>query len=351
MDRIDFRSDTVSWPTLAMREAMAQARVGDDVYGEDPTVRELEAAAAALLGKEAGLFVASGTMGNLVAILAHAQRGEEAIVGHDAHTFIHEAGGMAVLGGVVPCPLPTDMTGRMDLAQIEAVVRDGDPHSPVSRLILLENSYGSKNGYPIEPDYFAAVRAIANRHGLVVHLDGARFFNAAAALNLAPALLAQDVDSLSVCLSKGLCAPVGSVLVGSRSFINRARRMRKLVGGGMRQAGVLAAAGLIALHDMTSRLTEDHTNARRLAEGLARIPGLRVNLDTIKTNIVFFDLTDEFPLDSQQLVARLQRENIWLGAINQCQLRAVTHYWISQEHIDQLLQLIKQLEFRARGES
>ena len=340
MDKIDFRSDTVSWPTPVMRKAMAEARVGDDVYGEDSTVNELEAAAAALLGKESGLFVASGTMGNLVAILAHAQRGEEAIVGLDAHTFVHEAGGMAVLGGVTPCPLPTDATGRMDPQQVEASVRYDDPHNPISRLILLENSYGEKNGYPLEPDYFATMRAIADRHGLSVHLDGARFFNAAVALNLPPAELARDVDSLSVCLSKGLCAPVGSVLVGSQPFIKRARRIRKLVGGGMRQAGVLAAAGLIALCDMTQRLHQDHTHARRLAEGLARISGIHVNLDTIKTNIVFFNLTDDYPLNSQQLVQKLRQENIWLNPTGPRQLRAVTHYWLNQDHVDHLLQII-----------
>lgn len=342
MDKIDFRSDTVSWPTPVMREAMAGARVGDDVYGEDGTVNELEAAAAALLGKESGLFVASGTMGNLVAILAHAQRGEEAIVGMDAHTFVHEAGGMAVLGGIVPCSLPTDQTGRMDPQQVEASVRYDDPHNAISRLILLENSYGEKNGYPLEPDYFATMRAIADRHGLSIHLDGARFFNAATALNLPPAQLAQDVDSLSVCLSKGLCAPVGSVLVGSQVFIKRARRLRKLVGGGMRQAGVLAAAGLIALRDMTQRLHEDHLHARCLAEGLARIPGIQVNLDTIKTNIVFFNLTENYPLTSDQLVQTLRQENIWLNATGPRQLRAVTHYWLKQAHIDHLLHLIGQ---------
>lgn len=342
MERIDFRSDTVSWPTPAMRTAMAQARVGDDVYGEDPTINELEASAAALLGKEAGLFVASGTMGNLVGILAHAQRGEEAIVGADAHTFIHEAGGMAVLGGITPCPLPTDEMGRMDLNQMAASIREDDPHSPVSKLILVENSYGSKNGYPLPPDYFAAIRVLAERHGLVVHLDGARFFNAAAALNIAPAKLAQDVDSVSICLSKGLCAPVGSVLVGSEPLIRRARRIRKLVGGGMRQAGVLAAAGLIALSEMRHRLHEDHSHARCLAEGLARIPGIQVNLDTIKTNIVFFELTGDFPLTSYQLKEALQQKNIWVGVIDDCQLRAVTHYWITQAHVDLFLDTVRQ---------
>ncbi|MBP8002347.1 MAG: low-specificity L-threonine aldolase [Chloroflexi bacterium] len=343
MERVDFRSDTVSWPTPAMREAMACAAVGDDVYGEDPTVNTLEMTAAAMLGKEAGLFVASGTMGNLVGILTHAQRGEEAIVGMDAHTYLDEAGGMAVLGGVTPHPLPTDECGRMSLSDIEAAIRPDNVHFPITRLILVENSYGEKNGYPIEPAYFATIRTLANQHGLAIHLDGARFFNAATALNLSPATLAQDVDSLSVCLSKGLCAPVGSVLCGSETFIRRARRIRKLVGGGMRQAGVLAAAGLLALRDMTQRLHEDHAHAHYLAQGLAQIPGIHLNLDTIKTNIVFFNLTPDFPLASQQLVTRLREHNLWVNATGPRQLRVVTHYWITLEHVQLFLATIQKI--------
>jgi threonine aldolase len=232
MDRIDFRSDTVSWPTPAMRQAMANAPVGDDVYGEDPTVNRLEALAAEMVGKEAGLFVASGTMGNLTAILTHGRRGDGAIVGEDSHTFRAEAGGMAVLGGIVPNPLPTDVYGRMDLTAVAKAIYPDDPHFPANRLILVENSYGAKGGYPIAPDYFQEIRHIANQHGLIVHMDGARLFNAAVALNLDPREITQHVDSVTFCLSKGLCAPVGSVLCGSQEFIQQARRARKLVGGG-----------------------------------------------------------------------------------------------------------------------
>ena len=213
MDRVDFRSDTVSWPTPAMREAMASARVGDDVYGEDPTVNELEALAAVKTGKEAALFVASGTMGNLTAILSHATRGDEAIVGADSHTYLWEAGGMAAVGGIVPHPQPTDENGRMDLAQIEASVRPDDPHLPQSRLILVENSYGGKNGYPIPANYFADIQALARRHNMAVHMDGARMFNATVALSADPPKLTQYVDSLSFCLSKGLCAPWAELLL------------------------------------------------------------------------------------------------------------------------------------------
>jgi len=338
MDRIDFRSDTVTWPTAAMREAMAGARVGDDVYGEDPTVNELEAQAADMVGKEAGLFVASGTMGNLVGILSHATRGDEAIVGVDAHTFRSEAGGMASLGGIVPRPLPTDACGRMNLREVEDAIRRDDPHWPHSRLILVENSYGAKHGYPIAPDYFAQIHDIAQRHELAVHMDGARLFNAAVALGVDARDITQHVDSVSFCLSKGLCAPVGSVLCGSAAFIHRARRVRKSLGGGMRQAGVLAAAGLVALNQMVSRLADDHRHACMLAEGLAQIPGIRVEPDMVKTNIVFFSLDDSVPLTAQAVAQRVREvADIWVGATGPRSFRAVTHYWVGADEVRTLL--------------
>jgi threonine aldolase len=341
MDKIDFRSDTVTWPTEAMRRAMAEARLGDDVYGEDPTVNELEARAAARVGKEAGLFVASGTMGNLAAILTHANRGDEAIVGRDAHTISWEAGGMAVLGGIVPQTLPTDALGRMDLAQLEAVIRPDDPHVPRSRLILVENSYGARAGAAIPPEYFAGVAAIARRHGLKVHLDGARLFNAAVALGVAAEAITQHVDSVTFCLSKGLCAPVGSVLCGSREFIHGARRARKLLGGGMRQAGVLAAAGLVALDEMIDRLAEDHANACLLAEGLAAIHGVVIDLATVQTNMIFFELGEEVALSGDDMMNRLQADNIWLDGRGGRRFRAVTHYWIGREEIALLVDRLR----------
>lgn len=334
MDRIDFRSDTVTWPTPAMREAIAQARVGDDVYGEDPTVNELEALAAARTGKEAGLFVASGTMGNLVAILSHATRGDEAILGEDAHTYRWEAGGMASLGGVIPHPLATDPYGRMDLAQVEAAVRPDDPHLPHTRLILVENSYGGKHGYPIETDYFAALQAIACRHSLATHMDGARLFNAAVALNVDASEITQYVDSVTFCLSKGLGAPVGSILCGTADFIHQARRIRKSLGGGMRQAGILAAAGIVALNEMIERLADDHDHARQLAQGLAGIPGITLEPDMIKTNMVFFSLTDDVPLNTREVVEELrEKANIWISPSGRRRFRAVTHYWIGEQEI------------------
>ncbi len=338
MERVDFRSDTVTQPTDEMRAVMAAAKVGDDVYGEDPTVNELEAAAAQLVGMGAGLFVASGTMGNLVSILAHAGRGSEAIVGRDSHTFLHEAGGMAVLGGVMPRPLETDHLGRMALEEIKAAIQPDDPHYPRSRLILLENSYGAKNGAPIPADYFAGVRQIADRHGLAVHMDGARFFNALVALNEPPTAFAQHIDSLSFCLSKGLGAPVGSMVCGSAPFIAEARRMRKLVGGGMRQAGILAAAGLYALRQNIERLADDHRRAKRLAEGLAAIPGIVVDPAAIQTNIVFFQLEPDVPLTSDDVTGRMREQaNIWLGGDGERGFRAVTHYWIDDEAVEQFL--------------
>ncbi len=343
MDKIDFRSDTVSWPTPAMRQAMATAVVGDDVYGEDPTVNELERLAAARVGMEAALFVASGTMGNLTAILSHAGRGDEAIVGEDAHTYKWEAGGMAALGGVVPHPLPTDHTGRMALADIRAAIRADDPHLPRSRLILLENSYGERGGYPIPADYFASVKAIAAEHGLAVHLDGARLFNTAVALNIPASDITQHVDSVSFCLSKGLCAPVGSVLCGSADFIHRARRLRKQLGGGMRQAGILAAAGIVALQEMIERLADDHAHAQQLAQGLSQLPGIRINPAQVKTNIVFFDLADEVEQSAAEIAHALTAQNIWLGAVGPRRFRAVTHYWVGAAEVEQLLSALRRL--------
>lgn len=338
MDRIDFRSDTVSWPTPAMRAAMAAAPVGDDVYGEDPTVNELEALAAARTGKEAGLFVASGTMGNLSAILAHAGRGDEAILGSDCHVFSWEAGGMAALGGVVPHPLPTDAYGRLDPGAVEGAIREDDPHLPRTRLVLVENSYGARNGYPLPPAYFAEIAAVARRYNLATHMDGARLFNAAVALNIDASEITRYVDSVTFCLSKGLCAPVGSVLCGSTDFIYRARRARKALGGGMRQAGVLAAAGLVALNEMVERLAEDHAHARMLAEGLARIPGVNIHVDRVLTNMVFFDLADAVPLSSEQVAGQMREAaSVWVGTNGARGFRAVTHYWIGKDEVQAFL--------------
>lgn len=345
MDKIDFRSDTVSWPTPRMKEAMANAPIGDDVYGEDPTINELERLAAAKVGKEAAVFVTSGTQGNLLGVLSHAQRGDQVILGRDSHIALAEAGGVSVLGGVVMRQLATDKYGKMDLGEVETAVYEDDPHYPIPRVIAVENSYGTKFGYPISPDYHADIRAIAQRHNLSVHMDGARLFNSAVAQNIDVRDITQHVDSVTFCLSKGLSAPVGSVLCGSADVIQRARRLRKLVGGSMRQAGVIAAAGVVALHEMIERLADDHENARALAEGLADIPGIEIDVDMVRTNIVFFDLAADAKLNSTEFVAQLRdKANIWVGGgYGGRRCRAVTHYWISRAHVDLFLQTVRQI--------
>lgn len=340
MDRIDLRSDTVTWPTPEMRQAMAAAAVGDDVFGEDPTVNALQEAAARRLGKEAGLFVASGTMGNLVAVLAHCGRGDEVILGDKAHTFVYEAGGIAALGGVHPHTVPVQPDGTLRLEAIEAAIRPDNVHMPVTRLIALENTQGTVGGIPISKVYTDEVGQLARAHGLALHIDGARIFNAATALNVDVVDLVAAADSVSFCLSKGLCAPVGSVLVGSREFIARAHRVRKLVGGGMRQLGVLAAAGLIALEKMTLRLAEDHANAHRLAEGLAALPQIEIALDHVQTNMVFFGLRPEVPVSAPELAERLKRHNVWIMDMGERRFRAVTHYWIRPQDVDHALAAI-----------
>ena len=338
MDTIDLRSDTVTQPTPAMRRAMAEAPVGDDVFGEDPTVNRLEAEAARRLGKQAGLFVASGTMGNLVAVLTHCGRGDEMILGNTSHTFMYEAGGVAALGGVHPHPLPVLDDGTIPLDAIRAAIRSDNIHYPPTRLIALENAQGSMTGIPVPKAYMDAVGALAHEHGVALHVDGARIFNAATALDCDVADLVAAADSVTFCLSKGLCAPVGSVLVGSREFIARARRMRKIVGGGMRQVGVLAAAGLIALEEMTARLAEDHANARHLAEGLAEIPDFAIEPERVRTNIVYVTLHDGARMGAKAIAAALAERGVLVLAMDDRHIRAVTHYWIRPEHIEQTLQ-------------
>jgi len=342
MDRIDFRSDTVTWPTPAMREAMARAPVGDDVFGEDPTVNELEALAAAKVGKEAGLFVTSGTQGNLVAVLGHGGRGDEAILGYESHVFQWEVGGIASYAGILPHPVPNDATGRMDLATVEQVVRDTtDHHYGHSRLLLVENTFGGRGGTALPVDYFASLRKIADRHGLAVHLDGARLFNASVALGVDASALTADVDTVTFCLSKGLCAPVGSVLCGPADFIEEARRTRKSLGGGMRQVGILAAAGIVALETMIERLAEDHAHARLLADKLAALDEIRLDPETVQTNIVHFELEPGCSVTPSTLCTRLAEEHgIELSSYPLTLLRAVTHYWIGKKEVDRFVEAI-----------
>ncbi|MGD8343305.1 MAG: low-specificity L-threonine aldolase [Desulfobacterales bacterium] len=342
MPIIELRSDTMTRPTVAMRQAMAEAEVGDDVFGEDPTVNRLEEMAAERLGKEAALYVASGTMANLVSQLTHCGRGDEIILGSHAHTFFYEQGGSAAVGSLHPRTVPNQPDGKMALGDIEAAVRGDNVHFPRSRLILLENTHNICNGCPLEIDYMQAVGAIARRHHLKIHVDGARFFNAAIALGVAPKDLAAEADSVSFCLSKGLAAPVGSIVCGTQNFINEARRARKVLGGGMRQAGILAAAGIVALNEMVERLAQDHANAKKLAMGLAHIPGLSLDPDQIRTNIVFFELESE-QMTAAQFSRRIDAEGIRMLPTGAQKVRAVTHYHITAEDIDQALAVISKV--------
>jgi threonine aldolase len=330
---VDMRSDTMTQPTDAMRQAMSEAQVGDDVFGEDPTINRLEEMAAERLGKEAALFVASGTMANLVSLLAHCGRGDEIILGSYAHTFLSEQGGSAALAGIHPRTLPNQPDGKLGLDDINAAIRGDNIHFPRTRLIILENTHNGCNGYPLDSDYMHAVGQIARHHKLKIHVDGARIFNAAVALNVKPKDLVDETDSVSFCLSKGLAAPVGSLICGTQDFIKEARRARKLVGGGMRQAGVLAAAGIVALNEMVDRLADDHANAGKLAEGLANMEGVDIDPKGIKTNIVYFEITRE-NLTAFELESRLNEKGIKILAFGPRRLRAVTHYHISSEDID-----------------
>ncbi len=299
MKIVDLRSDTVTQPTPEMRAAMAQAAVGDDVYGEDPTVNRLQQMAAEMLGKEAGLFIPSGTMGNLSAVLAHCGRGDEVILGHLSHTFVYECGGISSLGGVHSHQIRNQPDGTLELDDIREAVRSDDPHFPVTRLIILENTHNRCGGVSIDMEYTDQVAAIAREHDIKLHLDGARIFNAAAALGVSARDLAEPFDSVTFCLSKGLCAPVGSVLCGSKKFIHQAHRVRKQLGGGMRQAGILAAAGIVALESMVDRLGEDHVRAEMLGAGLKEIPGILVDPGSPSSNMIYINLDrDIVPMDA-----------------------------------------------------
>ena len=339
MKIIDLRSDTVTNPTPEMRRAMFEAEVGDDVYGEDPTVNNLEMIAAERMGKEAALFTTSGTQSNLTAVLTHTRHGNEVILGSDAHIFWYEVGGAAALGGVIMHTVPNDRSGRLDPNDVEQAIRGKNLHYPETTLICLENTHNRCGGAVLTPDYTKEICDLAHTHGLKVHLDGARIFNAAIALGVPVPLLTGNVDSVSFCLSKGLSAPVGSLLCGSKNFVERARKYRKMLGGGMRQAGVLAAAGIVALETMVNRLAEDHANAKRLAQGLARIKGITLYQDDVPTNIVMFALSPE--LSTSEFIEALLKSGVKVSSRGGNLFRAVTHRMISSSDIDEAVTLIK----------
>jgi threonine aldolase len=316
---------------------MAQAAVGDDVYGEDPTVNQLQEMAAEITGHQAALFVPSGTMGNLAAILAHCQRGDEIIVGDKAHNFLYEAGGIAALGGVQPHPILNQPDGTLALGDIEAAIRPDDAHFPPTRLIALENTHNRCGGAALTVAYTRSVAELAKSRGLKLHLDGARIFNAAVSLGVPAKELTDSVDTVTFCLSKALSAPVGSLICGSTEFVARAHRMRKQLGGGMRQAGVLAAAGIIALEQMVERLREDHARAGRLAELLANVKG--ITIETQNTNMVYLKLSDDVDISAQEVAKRLKEKGVKVGVVGEKRFRLVTHVWIDDAGVDESARL------------
>lgn len=320
---------------------MNNAEVGDDVFQEDPTVNRLEELAAKKVRKEAALFVPSGTMGNLIAVLTHCQRGDEVILEIDSHIYYYEVGGMSALAGVIPRLIVGDK-GIPNPQDIKKALRDENLHYPNTTLICLENTHNRAGGTIAPPEVIEEICQLAHQRKILVHLDGARIFNAAVALDIEPALLTKNVDSVMFCLSKGLSAPVGSILAGSKDFIQRARKNRKMLGGGMRQAGILAAAGIIALEHMMERLKEDHKNARILGEGLANVSGVKVDLETIQTNMVYFDL-QESGMDTYQFLPKLAKYNILGLPRPPTKVRLVTHYGISEEDIYATIKAIKEI--------
>lgn len=337
MQFVDLRSDTVTKPTPEMREAMAEAEVGDDVYRDDPTVNRLEEVAAEMLGKAAALFVPSGTMGNLLALLVHCQRGDEVIVGSLSHIYLNEAGGMAALGGIQACPLQNQSDGTLAMGDILASIRTEDVHHPITRLVCLENTQNICGGVPLTAGYTRQVAELAHRNNLFLHIDGARIFNSAAAQHVSVRELVEPADSIMFCLSKGLAAPIGSMLVGTQKFIARARHIRKMLGGGMRQVGVIAAAGLISLERMTKRLDEDHARAKKLADGLRQVKGLAVDANSPYTNMVYLNLAEDITLNAGQITQKMKDQGVLVDPENARRFRLVTHYWIDDAGVDRTI--------------
>ncbi|QQE81344.1 low-specificity L-threonine aldolase [Alicyclobacillus sp. SO9] len=338
---IDLRSDTVTQPTQAMREAMASAQVGDDVYGEDPTVLQLEETAADLLGKEAALFVTSGTQGNQVAIASHVKTGEEVIAEAESHVFMYEAAAVSVFTGAQIRQV-AGHRGSMSAAAVEAAIRDDtDIHQPRTALITVEDTHNRAGGAVLPIRDLQDLRKVADSYGIPVHMDGARLFNAAVALDMPPREIAAYADTVQICLSKGLCAPIGSLVLGSREFIESCRKWRKRLGGGLRQAGVIAAPGLIALEEMRSRLKDDHDNAKKLANGLAEIEGIAVNPDKVDTNIVIVEL--EQSVDTTAFVSALKRHGVLANGFGAKRVRFVTHHDVSTVDIAAAKQVVQRV--------
>ena len=337
MQIIDLRSDTVTHPTPSMRQAMADAEVGDDVLGDDPTVQRLEALASAKMGKEASVFVSSGTMGNLLSVLSWCKPGDEVILGSEAHILWHESAGSAAVAGVLLRALLNDKRGMLDPDTVESAIRPYLPNVSPTGLVALENTHNRCSGAALSPADIKSVSDVAHKYNLPVHLDGARIFNAAVALDLPVDTLVSEVDSVTFCFSKGLSAPIGSILCGSVEFIERARKWRKILGGGMRQVGVIAAAGIVALEEMVPRLGEDHDNAKRLALGLATIPGIEISPETVQTNIVFFEWHGN---SGEEFLEKVNQRGLRISGAAP-RFRMVTHYGINAEDVMEAVEIIR----------
>ncbi|MCH2523076.1 MAG: low-specificity L-threonine aldolase [Dehalococcoidia bacterium] len=334
---IDLRSDTVSLPTDEMREAIYRAELGDDVYGEDPTVNALEAKAAQIFGMESAVLVASGTMGNLVASLAQCQRGDEVIVGNKSHLLLYEVANLAVTGGIQIRPIENKDDGTFDLNELELVIRGDDIHVPRTKMVVIENTHNRCSGAVIGLDHIKEISKLARSRDMKVHIDGARIFNAALALGVTPDKLVENADTITFCLSKGLSCPIGSIVCGSKETILEVRRNRKMLGGGMRQAGIFAAAGVVALDTMVDRMSEDHNNAKTLAQGIAEIDGLQVEPNMIKTNIVIVEVLAK-PIT--KFISDLKEKGLLVSHADTNRVRLVTHYGIEESDISKTLEIV-----------
>lgn len=345
---IDLRSDTKTLPTAQMRKAMYEAEVGDDVDGEDPTINRLEKLAADMLGKEAALFTASGIMSNLLSVLTHTRPGDEIVLGSESHIFWYEVGGASALGGVVMRTVPNEVDGTIKPENLNLAVRGKDMDFPRTTLLCLENTHNRCGGTVLPVEYTDTITALAHQHRLKIHIDGARVFSAAVYLGVPASRLAKHADSVCFCLSKNLSAPVGSVLCGSKEFIASARRWRRMLGGGMRQAGILAAAGIVALENMVERLAEDHANARLLATGLAEIPGLSIQPQRVQTNIVLFEPPSGIAPES--FIMELKAQCIMLSYMGGRKIRAVTHRMIKSDDIQNCLKIMSRVTGSMSGQ-
>ena len=342
MQIIDLRSDTVTLPTLEMMNAINAAILGDDVYVEDSSTIELESLAAKIMGKDSALLVSSGTMGNLISCLVHSQRGTEVIMGDKSHTFLYESGGISAYGGIHSHQLKNNYDGTIDIDMIKGAIRIDDVHFPISSLICIENTHNKCHGFPLQLEYINSVCDIAHENNIKVHMDGARLFNACVALDQPADKITENVDSVTFCLSKGLASPIGSIICGNADFIAEARRLRKSLGGGMRQTGIISAAGIISLNSMRTRLKDDHDNAKYLANGLHKLSGIELDTNLVPTNIIFFNFNHS-KISSIELVKYMESNGIIFSDYNGKHCRLVLHHGISRDDVEKVIDVFNKL--------